>query len=391
MTGEGTPFDIDPRDKLAKPARSRPYLWLVIALVVLVGGAFVYALYEYEQARIVAGPLLQVRQDGTLLVAWRTAGEKTTQAMVNTAAITGQPAQTQTITPRRVADQYVADLPNLQMAGTSPQYWIQSDMRIFHRTEGPWTIAVPTATTPFRFLVFADSSRLDDPRSLATLMTPLQPHLVLHIGSLVRRPALGPAEAARLYEDQFYDPFDLLVNTVPFMPVMGRDTPQLRAGIPLETVFVLPGNGPVGIESSLSYWFDYGTARFAAIDSDLDAQTLREAVMPWLRQVFSGAQAEWRLVLTEEWTGPGGQALREVLGPVLAEMGVRVVFGGGSPQYARSEPPQAEATGGRMVHVSPGVGTFSVVELAGPRMRVRQIDQAGRTIDEWGLQLRDGR
>ena len=62
-------------------------------------------------------------------------------------------------------------------------------------------------------------------------------------------------------------PYAKLLRFVPFYPSLGNHDVKTDDGAPWLRAFVLPENGPDGVDPERFYWFDYGDARFVALDT----------------------------------------------------------------------------------------------------------------------------
>ncbi|GAG22624.1 unnamed protein product, partial [marine sediment metagenome] len=150
------------------------------------------------------------------------------------------------------------------------------------------------AGQPFSFIVFGDSGRGGRKQyMLAAQMTAADPDLALHTGDLV----YGSGER-RKYKERFFAPYRELIRRVNFWPSLGNhDVAEPHFGAPYLEVFELPENGPHDEPPERSYWFDYVSARFVVVDSNLDEAALRDHVAPWLAEVLSGSDATWKFVV----------------------------------------------------------------------------------------------
>lgn len=416
MAAGHSPFDINPREKQTQMGRSVPYEILIGIVIVLVVGFALYTLYQYERGRIVAGPLVQAREDGTLLVAWRTGGTYKTELVLNMADSPGESeAQAQVIGPVITENHFVAVLPDMLLNHPFSTYILRTNLLIFYRSAGSWTITQPRVMAPFRFVVFGGSGGAARPRTMVTAILQSQPHLVLHIGDLIQEGGEAGADYDSLYARQFLDPYSILINIMPFMPVISGHEKSIGAGEPFRRFFVLPQNGPPGLVPELCYWFDYGTARFAAIDSNQSGEAMEQKIVPWLQKVFVGAPTSWKFVFLQHspYTGglqhPPDEKVQKILVPAFEAVGVDGVFSAGNCLYERTHPMRkgevaplgqgivyiTTGAGGRGLHgeqrPAPGyvaafedrVYSFSFIELIDGRLHLQQVGENGQLIDDW--------
>jgi predicted phosphodiesterase len=289
---------------------------------------------------------------------------------------------------------------------------------------GPFPVTAPVPKgQPFRFLVFGDSGTGNNAQcALAELMIEQRPDLVIHAGDLVY-----PTGAPEDYSDNFFRAYAGLVCSVPFMPSLGNHDCVTDKGRPLLDLFDLPRNGPEGIEAERNYWFDFGDARFVALDSNRTAKEaggvitvkqMKTVIAPWLRSVLCGCGARWRFVYFHHpfYTGSthpaqGGAYMKEAYVEVFEDCGVDVVFCGHNHLYERTAPIKEDrivADGGGAVYVTTGAGgarrypenlpppeyirayndealSFTRVDILADRLELRQIDDQGRMIDEYEI------
>jgi hypothetical protein len=182
---------------------------------------------------------------------------------------------------------------------------------------------------------------------------------------------------------------------------------------------VLPTNGPADTDPERHYWFDFGCARFIAIDTDVDEDELRDKVAPWLAQVSKSAGTRWRFVSLHHpiHTGstyrPPVKHVRKILAPVVEAAGVDVVFAGHNHLYERSKPILAGNVVGDdqgVIHIVTGAGSarlrpakhssrwpdhvatayskdysFTIVEVAADGLKLQQINRKNKVVDRWTL------
>src|SRR5262249_31575700 len=135
-------------------------------------------------------------------------------------------------------------------------------------------------------------------RAVAETMIAANPDLIIHLGDLIY-----PNGAAEDFKRNFFDPYRELLARVPFMPSLGNHDGATNKGQPFLDVFVLPENGPKGIQPERNYWFDFGDARFVALDTNRDTEMgaisereMREKVAPWLRDVLKASDRRWKFI-----------------------------------------------------------------------------------------------
>ena len=273
----------------------------------------------------------------------------------------------------------------------------------------------------FRFIAFGDSGNGSNTQAnLAEVLTAQKPDIVIHAGDLVY-----PAGAAKDYRLNFFEPNAALIQSVPFMPSLGNHDVATDLGRPLLETFDLPDNGPKGIEPERNYYFDYGDARFVALDTNRKTEggaitfdQMKTIVAPWLRRVLTDCDARWKFVYFHHpfYTGsvhaPEGTAyVKEAYVKVFEDCGVDVVFCGHNHLFERTAPIKADKVvpdGQGVVYITTGAGgvtrypehdppppyirafndavfSFTRVAVTTDRLEIKQIDEQGKAIDEYTL------
>lgn len=377
-------------------------------LVVVVAVVWLYQTLTYH---IVAGPMIQAVGTSSFVVVWQVnrPGQGTVDVMDGEGVILKVQSKIKN-------DRHIATITGLKPGGTY-------SYRIRHKRDGaekfvagPWkckTDAGPAAA--FRFLAFGDSGTGGRGQyQLAEQMAKSQFDLVIHTGDLVYKRG-----EARDYPKKFFAPYAKILPSIPFMPVIGNHDYDTDRGLPLIKTFVLPRNRPKGIAPERHYWFDYGCARFVAVNADAEEDELRDRVVPWMVRVFKSAPGRWRFLYTHYplYTGSTDRGpvekFRKILLPALERSGVDVVFSGHNHLYERSKPILAgkivtQAEG--VVHVVTGAGgaelrptkprgewadhvdvaydddlSFTLVDVSLAGLKLQQINRSGQVVDRWEL------
>lgn len=361
--------------------------------------------------------MVQIPAPGTLVIVWEMS------APIGSGYLTLEGANYPAFRARVEArgDRYEAKLEGLP-SGWSCNYTIYNDRKILGMTQIAGPIETKTALPrgrPFRFVAFGDSGNASNTQSdLAVRIADTKPDLVIHVGDLVY-----PAGKRETYNTHFFEPNKEMIRHAPFMPSMGNHDAATQKGAPLLDVFVCPQNGPPGIEPERCYWFDYGDARFVAIDTNLvdfagalTADQMKNVIAPWMRQVFKESDARWKFVFFHHpfYTGSehgaeGAQYVKDAYLSVFDDSNVDVVFCGHNHLYERTSPMRADqvvAEGKGPVYITTGAGgstrypehlpspayikiyndqvfSFTQVDLSTDRFELKQIDENGRIIDEY--------
>lgn len=384
--------------------------WIgLTGVLVLIAGGWIGLDCAYRP-RLTTGPMVQLLQPGGFTLVWSLHPD--VDATIELTALDGVSAGR--VELERKDGRHVAVVSGL-LPRAEYRYAIRS--RAFGRQVILGEAIVRTAPapgSPFRFTAFGDTGDggLDQFRVAARLLDD-DPDLVIHTGDLIYD--RGEAEN---YPGNFYRPYAELIARVPFYPSLGNhdyrnsEDPLLK-GRPLLDNFILPANGPPGQEPEREYWFDFGNARFVALDSNRDLDFLLAAVAPWLDGVLASAGDRWKIVFFHEppFThgdkhDPAERMLQAVV-PVLDRNRVHVVFCGHNHMYERTHPlrdGQMVAEGLGTVHIVTGAGgaglyeekpaappymaawyherhSFTVVDVGPEQMRVRQINDLGAVVD----------
>jgi hypothetical protein len=210
------------------------------------------------------------------------------------------------------------------------------------------------------------------------------------------------------------------------MASLGNHDAATDHGAPLLENFVLPRNGPAGIEPERNYWFDWGDARFVALDSNpldqkgvITEEQRKKIIAPWLREVLTKCDARWKFVFFHHpfYTGSqhgaeGGGHMKEPFVSVFEECGVDVGFCGHNHLNERTAPirkDQVVGEGAGIVYITTGAGgcsryeeilpvpaymrtfvdkvfSFTIVELSAERFHLTQIGETGAVVDEYVLE-----
>lgn len=193
----------------------------------------------------------------------------------------------------------------------------------------PFRTAAPPGQDAFHFVVLGDTrTQHDVHRSVVAQIAARTPDFILHTGDLVEH-------GASLREwDTFFEIERPLLASAPLFPVLGNHEGNHAHYFDL---FYLPGN-------ERWYTFDYGTARFVALQVDGIApfdprseqyawleETLRLNTQPWLFVYFHIPPYS---ALRED---KHEIAVRQALAPLFEQAGVDIVFTGHHHDYQRSE------------------------------------------------------
>lgn len=401
---EGQPAESVP-DADLRPRR-RPPLRRVLAgalLFFVIAAAVGWLTSPLWPVRIVEGPLVQLGSEDGVTLVWYLSKPGACELVVQVGE------SKRSIAVPRGATRCAARIEGLE-AGRSWPYEIRCGARLLAQD------AFQTnrrAGEPWRMLVFGDSGRgKSDQYQLAQAMVQTQPDVLLHTGDVVY-----PGGERSDYRAKFFEPYAPLLRRVPFWPCLGNhDINEPEFGAAYYSVFELPENGPAGVAPERNYWFDYANARVVVVDSNLDETILQERVAPWVGEAFRDYAGDWRFVSLHHPAvsigkhGPT-ERVQAVLVPAFEAAGVDIVFCGHDHIYQRTTALRGERPvelGEGVVYVVTGAGgaklyevappeqrpayvravnntdhSFTVLDVNGRRLELRQMMRTSGTIDEW--------
>jgi len=399
----------------------------VIALALGAGtvaaAAVWFGLHFRGRPTVVLGPMVQdVRPDG-LTIVWYMHPAARAELRVKAEGDPGARYFPASASPRPAAGITVqrcqAEVGGLE-PGRRYDYEIlevvnDSDRRLLYAGRAR---AAPPPEEAVRILAFGDSGTGGrHQRRLARLMRTCDPDAVIHTGDLIYPRGRPEDHPARLFL-----PYAGLLAGVPFYPCLGNHEYKLD---PLEaalSTFALPRNGPPDEPPGRHYWFDFGPARFVAIDSNHDGPLFAERVAPWLEDVLAGAGERWKIVFFHEPVHTHGKyppaaRLEWSILPVMERHGVAMILCGHNHMYERSHPLLAGrrvAAEEGIIHVTTGAGganlasarlpmpgtmaawndrqhSFTIIDLTPEALAVRQVGLDGLVLDRFERTRRTGR
>jgi hypothetical protein len=230
------------------------------------------------------------------------------------------------------------------------------------------------------------------------------PDLVLLLGDVVY-----PNGADAEYDPRFFAPYAPILARVPFYAAIGNHDYETRRGAAFLDVFSLPRNGPRGLVPETTYSFERGGALFLVHDSNLEGgESIASA---WHVERVRESGSRFRIAALHHSpyssaTNSVTQAvhdLREVFPPLFSKTGIDLVLGAHDHVYERTRPM------GGVVYITSGAGgasmysristheytevfvgagarpSYTVVEVSGPNLLLRQEDSSGCVMDRLGL------
>jgi acid phosphatase type 7 len=159
--------------------------------------------------------------------------------------------------------------------------------------------------------------------------------LILHTGDIIY-----PAGELMNYDPNFFVPYGSMLRRAPIFPAIGNHD-LITLGIPFETIFTLPANNPQGTE--FYYSFDYGDARFIALDTTIFGHIPVGSHMTWLQGELSSNTRRWLVVyfhipLYSSGVHGNDVLLQFNLEAMFENAGVDLVLTGHDHNYERFRP-----------------------------------------------------
>lgn len=390
-------------------ARTRRRRVLLTALGIVAAGVLLQLIGPcLRPVDIDEGPMVQQTTTTSAIVVWNMTHDVDTTFICRDAA-----DKTVSFTLERDGKHNLARISGLA-AGARYTYEIRGNAdKEFHI--GSLAAAKP-ADAAFSFAVFGDSGEASQAQYvIASRIAEANPDFIVHTGDLVY-----PDGKRSRYGPRFFDPYKELLARIPFWPSLGNhDVSKENQGTAYRPVFELPQNGPADQPAEDNYWFDYGNARFAVLNSNLEESALANSVAPWLEEVMSSATARWKFAVFHHpaYTSgkyPPTERIVNVIVPVLERTGVDVVFSGHDHMYERTVPLRggqpAEPAAGGITYIVSGAGgaplylekypdqrpawiavmrndrhSFSQVSVDAGNFQFKQIDVEGKILDEFTL------
>lgn len=196
----------------------------------------------------------------------------------------------------------------------------------------------------FDFVVFGDtqSQTVEGLSELDTIITnienePIKPSFIAHVGDFIDDASIfsqWDAITSMIDKHPKFDSIDM-VHVLGNHEYMGDTTGEIA-----KTIFNNPQNGPKGNVGGV-YSTDYNNVHVSVISFTSDKDLLQKE-LDWLRKDVKKSHKQWNIVLTHQppyYTNPlgGNELFREMLPPVMDELGIDLVFSGHDHAYGRTK------------------------------------------------------
>lgn len=311
---------------------------------------------------------------------------------------------------------------------TSYTYQVQTEELGWNGPATFRTFSSPGAEDPFTFLVFGDSgTRNAGQLALAQQLNNENPAFIVHTGDI----AYKSGTEAELSHNHFrvYAP---LLSRAAFFATPGDHDLKTRNGGP----FIAAFNPPAGWDSGAPFYytFDYGNARFIALDTkdsdrherlygnitDKSGKSYRWLVSQ-LEAARTDPNVDWIFLFFHHspysaatgWGGHGSdENIQEILAPLADKYGVNFMFSGHDHDYQRSHSLRGNEIvqdgygtvyvvsgggGGRRTFRGTGSEWFTAyadqvyhyirVHINGYTARLEAIDTEGQVIDSYTVSI----
>ena len=151
--------------------------------------------------------------------------------------------------------------------------------------------------------------------------------------------------------DMYFSAFSKINRALTHVPVAGNHdgvmdgevTGDLRA-LAFKNYFCLE-EGNKSTLGGVYYSFDYGNAHFAVLNTN-DMYPMSQAQRNWLKNDMSNSDAQWKIILAHRSLYSAGKnidkpdtiIMRQVLIPLIDELGIDMVYAGHDHMYLRTAP-----------------------------------------------------
>ncbi len=148
--------------------------------------------------------------------------------------------------------------------------------------------------------------------------------------------------------DSYFRNFEFMNMNTTLVPVAGNHEGNLQ-WFKFNNMFNIGEAEDSSVITGCYYSFDWGDAHFAVLNSN-DMYPMSASQLNWLKNDMNSSDAQWKIVLMHRALYSAGKninkpdtiIMRNLLLPVMDELGIDVVFAGHDHMYMRTEPVKGE-------------------------------------------------
>ena len=206
----------------------------------------------------------------------------------------------------------------------------------------------------FSFLAFGDSGAVSAEQLTLVHLMAAEPNIsmVVHVGDMAY-----PDGTFQELEEAYFGVNFPLMRRLPFFSTPGNHEYNTDSGAPYLAGVAAPESNVPAADLGRYYSFDWGTAHFVSLDSNLLATPRAAAMLAWLEADLAATQQYWRIVFLHHTPYPTGfhlgdpicAAVQQFVNPIVESYGVQLVLAGHEHGYERTYP----LVGGQPVSSSP--------------------------------------
>lgn len=148
--------------------------------------------------------------------------------------------------------------------------------------------------------------------------------------------------------DSYFRNFEFMNMNTTLVPVAGNHEGNFQ-WFKFNNMFNIGEAENSAVVTGCYYSFDWGDAHFAVLNSN-DMYPMSASQLNWLKNDMNASDAQWKIVLMHRALYSAGKninkpdtiIMRNLLLPVIDELGIDVVFAGHDHMYMRTEPVKGE-------------------------------------------------
>lgn len=353
----------------------------------------------YIHVTLTRGPFIQMPNPDEVTVVWGT--DAPTDSVVEYGS--DKSCKEGRVSSPTLVREHTVNIPHLT-PGNNYFYRVRSGGATL--SEGDFFKTKRNESQPFRFAVIGDwGSGNDAMRNVAQQVNAADVDFIITVGDNIY-----DSGQPGLY-DRYLAAYAPTMRRAPMFPALGDHDIQSANGKWMLTYFRLPQNGPRDMKGR-NYSFDYGNAHFMALDSTafelepINRESIN-TIKRWAFRDLAETAKLWRFAfmhnppITSESVHHEAYNTRTMLLPIFEGAGMQMLFAGHNHFYERLGPVNGishiiTGGGGRVLYqatkrradsvvLADKVHSFTLVEVKGRELTLRQIDENGKQLDEFQL------